>query len=175
MIWTMSSVDRLLGLLSQTMGDMDLAAGHFEDALVFYRKAGYWPELAWTCCDYADALLQQNGPEDHAKAVALLAESLATSTELGMPPLMERVSERMERAQAQPVAAPAYPGGLTEREVEVLRLIAKGKTNLEIAEELVIAEGTARRHVANIYEKIGAANRVEATVYANEHGLLESG
>ena len=59
-------------------------------------------------------------------------------------------------------------------EVEVLRLIAVGKTNLEIAEELVIAEGTARRHVANIYEKIGAANRVEATVYANEHDLLDS-
>ena len=50
---------------------------------------------------------------------------------------------------------------------------ATGRTNLEIAQELVIAEGTARRHVANIYEKIGAANRVEAATYANQHGLLE--
>ena len=50
--------------------------------------------------------------------------------------------------------------------MEVLRLIAVGKTNLEIADELVIAEGTARRHVASIYEKIGAANRAEATRYA---------
>ena len=53
----------------------------------------------------------------------------------------------------------------------MLRLIAAGKTNLEIAGVLVIAEGTARRHVSNIYEKIGAANRVEAASYAAQHGL----
>ncbi len=88
-----------------------------------------------------------------------------------MRPLMERVAERQERIQAQPATAPTYPGGLTEREVEVLRLIAVGMTNLEIAETLFIAEGTARRHVANIYEKIGAANRVEAASYAAREGL----
>ena len=59
--------------------------------------------------------------------------------------------------------------------MEVPRLIAAGKTNLEIAEELVIAEGTARRHVSNIYEKVGAANRVEAAACASRHGLLDSG
>ena len=85
---------------------------------------------------------------------------------------MGRVNERLERVQALPDAAPTYPGGLTEREVEVLRLIASGKTNLEIAEELVIAEGTARRHVANIYEKIGAGNRAEATRYAIREAIL---
>ena len=62
---------------------------------------------------------------------------------------------------------------LSQREVEVLQLIAYGKINSEIAEELVIAEGTARRHVANIYEKIGAANRVEAGLYAAQHGHSE--
>ena len=168
-----SSVDRLLGLLSQTMGDLDQAATHFEDALAFCRKAGYRPELAWSCCDYSDALRERNDVGDRAKAMDLLDESLAISTDLGMRPLMERVTERLERVQAQPYAAPTYPGGLTEREVEVLRLIAAGKTNLEIAEELVIAEGTARRHVANIYEKIGAANRVEAASYASQQGLTE--
>ena len=90
-----------------------------------------------------------------------------------MRPLIERVSERLNRPQARPDAAPAYPDGLTHREVEVLRLIATGKTNLEIAEELVIAEGTARRHVSNIYEKIGATNRAEATRYAIGEGLLD--
>ena len=54
MIDTVTSADRLLGLLSQTMGNFDQAVGHFEDALAFCRKAGYRPELAWTCCDYAD-------------------------------------------------------------------------------------------------------------------------
>ena len=102
----------------------------------------------------------------------MLDESLAISGELGMIPLMERVNNRLEQLEAQPVAAPAYPDRLTDREVEVLRLIAAGKTNLEISEQLVIAEGTARRHVANIYEKIGAANRAEATRYTLQAGLL---
>ena len=52
--------------------------------------------------------------------------------------------------------------------------IAVGKTDMEIAEALVTAEGPVRRHVVNIYEKIAAANRVEATVYSNEHSLLDS-
>ena len=166
------SADRVLGLLSQTMGTLDQACRHFEDALVFCRKATYRPELAWTCCDYADTLLQRNGDGDRVKAASLLNESLEISTELGMRPLIERLTERLERVQAQHSVSPAHPGGLTQREVEVLRLIAEGKTNLEIAEELVIAEGTARRHVANIYEKIGAANRIEAASYATREALL---
>ena len=168
------AMDRLLGLLSQTIGKLEQAVDHFEVALDLCQKMGYRPELAWTCCDYADCLLQRAASGDRAKAQSLLEKSLSIATELGMKPLMARVTERLEQVQTQPYAAPAYPDGLTEREVEVLRLIAAGKTNLEIAEELVIAEGTARRHVANIYEKIGAANRVEAAAYANQHGLLES-
>jgi len=96
MIATVISVDRLLGLLSQTMGDLDQAAAHFEDSLAFCRKAGYRPELAWTCCDYADTLLQRNGDGDRAKAMSLLDESLAVASELGMRPLMERVLSRRE-------------------------------------------------------------------------------
>ena len=52
---------------------------HLEDALSFCRKAGYRPELAWTCCDYADTLLQRNEPGDREKAMSLLDESLAIS------------------------------------------------------------------------------------------------
>jgi len=96
MILTVSSVDRLLGLLSQTMGNMGQAATHFEDALAFCRKAGYRPELAWTCCDYADALRERNGEGNRARAMTLLDESLAISSELGMRPLMERVLSRRE-------------------------------------------------------------------------------
>jgi hypothetical protein len=47
--------DRVLGLLTQTTGQPDEAAEHFEEALTFCRRAVYWPELAWTLCDYADA------------------------------------------------------------------------------------------------------------------------
>jgi len=98
------AIDRLLGLLSQTMGNLGQAMEHFEDALAFCRKAGYRPELAWTCCDYADMLLERastssartESEEDRAKATSLLDESLAISSELGMRPLMERVLSRRE-------------------------------------------------------------------------------
>ena len=92
--------DRLFGLLSNIMGRLDQAAQHFEDAMAFCRKAGYRPEVAWTCYDYADMLLQRNGDGDRAKAMSLLDESLAISTELGMKPLMERVQFRRDPLQA---------------------------------------------------------------------------
>ncbi len=82
------------------MGDLDQAAHHFEDALAFCRKAGYRPELSWSCCDYADTLLQRNGDGDRAKAISLLDESLAISTELGRRPLMERVLSRRDILKA---------------------------------------------------------------------------
>ena len=90
------SGDHVLGLLSQTMGDLDRAATHFDDAMAFCRKAGYRPELAWTCCDYADTLIERDGEGDHAKTITLLDESLAISSELGMRPLMERVLAKQE-------------------------------------------------------------------------------
>jgi len=78
------------------MGNLDQAAVHLEDALAFCRKAGYRPELAWSCCDYADALRERKGPGDTGKGRALLDESLAISSELGMRPLMERVLSQRE-------------------------------------------------------------------------------
>ena len=73
---------------------MAIAAIHFVDALAFCHKAGYCPELAWTCCNCADMLSHHEG--DHAKAISLIDESLAMSSELGMRPLMERVLSRRE-------------------------------------------------------------------------------
>ena len=170
--------DRLLGLLSRTMGDSDQAAAHFEDALTFCRKAGYRPELAWSCCDYADMLLDPSTGsgraegENRAKAMSLLDESLAISGDLGMRPLMERVVDLQQRAEAKPVPAPAFPDGLTQREVEVIGLVALGKTDREIAEELFISIKTVGNHVSNILNKTSAANRTEATSYAHTHGLV---
>ncbi len=172
-----ANVDHLLGLLAQTMGKHDQAVAHFEDALAFCQKAGYRPELAWTCHDYADALLvgvhgHAPLPRDRTKAVSLLDESLAISTELGMRPLMERVIALRERAEAQPVRAPAFPDGLTGREVEVLRLVATGKTDREIAGELFISAATVSTHVRNLLNKTGVANRTEATAYAARQSLI---
>jgi putative nucleotidyltransferase with HDIG domain len=67
-----------------------------------------------------------------------------------------------------------WPAGLTAREVEVLRLVARGFSNKEIAEELVISKKTAGNHVEHIYAKIGVSNRARASLFAMKHGLMQA-
>jgi DNA-binding NarL/FixJ family response regulator len=64
------------------------------------------------------------------------------------------------------------PAGLTPREVDVLRLVARGLSSKEIAAELVISPKTARNHIEHIYVKTGARSRVDASLFAIKHGLL---
>ncbi len=90
-----------------------------------------------------------------------------------MRPLMERVAALQEGAASQPESAPAYPDGLTQREAEVLRLIATGKTNRQIGEELFISLNTVGHHVSNILSKTGSANRTEVATYAAQQGLTQ--
>jgi DNA-binding CsgD family transcriptional regulator len=65
-----------------------------------------------------------------------------------------------------------WPAGLTNREVEVLRLVARGMSTKEIAEQLVISRKTAANHVEHIYTKIGVSNRARASLFAMKHGLM---
>jgi DNA-binding CsgD family transcriptional regulator len=65
-----------------------------------------------------------------------------------------------------------WPAGLTKREVEVLRLLARGLSNKEIAQELTITPGTAGSHIEHIYTKIDASNRAQASLFALKHGLM---
>lgn len=64
------------------------------------------------------------------------------------------------------------PRGLTDREVEVLQLIARGRTNREVGDELYISPKTVGRHVENIYVKVGVTTRAGATIFAMENGLI---
>ncbi len=68
--------------------------------------------------------------------------------------------------------APTYPAGLTAREVEVLRLVAQGLTDAQIAEQLVISPRTVNWHLTSIYSKIGVSSRGAATRYAIEHHVV---
>ena len=72
----------------------------------------------------------------------------------------------------QPAKAPAYPDGLTQREVAVLQLIAAGNTDREIADELFISVRTVGYHVGNILNKTTSTNRTEAATYASRIGLV---
>ena len=66
----------------------------------------------------------------------------------------------------------AWPGGLTTREVEVLGLLARGHSNREIAQALVVTPKTAANHIEHIYSKLGISTRAAATLYATQHGLM---
>ena len=113
-------IDRVLGRMATLFNVVD-AAGHFEDALAFCRKAGYRPELAWSCCDYADMLLERDGDGDRRKAATLLDESLAISSELGMRPLTERVLSRKMSLQGIDVSSPQTSIDAVVSAVEVER------------------------------------------------------
>ena len=100
-------------------------------------------------------------------------KALDISQELGMGPLVAKSSDLLESIKEQMTHMTEYPDGLTRREVEVIRVLAQGKTNPEIGEELFISLNTVTRHLSHIYTKTGAANRVEAAIYATNHGLIE--
>jgi DNA-binding NarL/FixJ family response regulator len=86
--------------------------------------------------------------------------------QLGAAPDLARVEH------LAPAAGPRAAGGLTGREVQVLVLVARGKTNREIATELVISEYTVRRHLQNVFAKLGVSSRAAATAYAFQHRLI---
>jgi ATP/maltotriose-dependent transcriptional regulator MalT len=85
----------------------------------------------------------------------------------------ERLGARTDAQRARALLAPEShrPGGLTARETEVLRLIAAGRSNRDIAGRLVISEHTVARHVQNIFTKLGVSSRAAATAFAIEHQL----
>lgn len=127
----------------------------------------------------ADALLADGGRRD--EAAALLREAHTTAVRLGAHPLREDVELLAARARL-PLTAPdrasePEPGddafGLTPREQDVLRLVAAGRTNRQIAEELFISPKTASVHVSNILAKLGVSGRGEAAALAHRLRLLE--
>ncbi len=85
--------------------------------------------------------------------------------------LLEGSGEPEEPTEASGGGRP-LPGGLTEREAEVLRLVAAGKTNKQIAEDLYLSAKTVGRHMSNIFTKIGVNSRAAATSFAHRHGIV---
>ena len=166
------SPDRILGLLAGTIGRTEDAALHFEAALERARASASRPWVAWIGRDYAELLIEHPDEGDRERVVAILNESRGIARELGMTELEVSLASLRERVRTISSPAAGYPDGLTSREVEVLRLLAAGSTNQQIADDLVIAPSTAAKHVANILGKTGSSNRAEAATYANQQGLM---
>jgi DNA-binding CsgD family transcriptional regulator len=165
---------RYLGMLAALMSRWPEAERHFQQALEMDARMGARTWLAHSQHEYAKMLLARGSSGDLEKAEALLEQALNAARELGMRALEARVAALQgPDYSGERLLAPAYPAGLTQREVEVLRLVAQGRTNLEIAGELVISPNTVARHVSNIFGKTGVANRAEAATYALRQGLAK--
>jgi len=157
-----------LGLLDLTLDQPDPALGRFQHAAALAARMEVHPMVAMSREGQARAPLALDRPGDRQQAAALLAEAAATAEALGI----HRLGERASALRAE-LAAPAWPAGLTGREVQVLRLIAAGHSNRAIAQALFISPNTVLRHVSNIFAKTGVANRAEAAAYATRHGLAD--
>jgi DNA-binding NarL/FixJ family response regulator len=117
-------------------------------------------------------LLKRTRPEELVAAI----ETVAAGDSLLSPSVTSRVIERMAGARTMPdPAREARLAELTPREREVLELVARGLSNGEIAEELVIEESTVKTHVKRVLAKVGARDRVQAVIFAYEAGVARPG
>lgn len=158
----------LEAMAATARGTVELAADDPTAALVALRRAGQlWQEL--------------NVPYDAARVRVLvglacraLGDDEATGLELeAARSVFEEVGAAADLARLDDLSGrPRAAGGLTGREVEVLRLVAGGKTNKEIAADLVLSERTVERHVSNIFAKLAVSTRTAAAAYAYEHRLV---
>lgn len=164
---------RYLGMLAHAMEHWQEAEQHFEQALTMNAKMGARPWLAHTQYDYAMMLATRDYPGNADKASLLLHEALLTARELGMQALEERITAHISSETVPPPPPLMDLDDLSPRELDVLRLLATGKSNREIAEALFISLSTVATHVHNILTKTGCANRTEAAAFALRHGLSE--
>ena len=148
-----------------------VAVAHFENARIFSRDSGNRHDLVWSCYDLSDCLIRRNSAGDVAKATLLLDEARGIAIELGNAPLVAKITELQEKFVGRPARAPAFSDGLTQVEVEVIGLVAGGKLDREIAEDLFISVNTVGNHVRSILNKTDSANRTEAAAYAVRRGL----
>ena len=161
---------RHLGMLAAAMSNWPASERHFEAALAMNTRIGALLPLAYTRHDYAAMLLARAAPGDRDRAMALLRSSLSSARKMGAHALEERAAARLRQLEAAPPAT-AGDGDLTPREVEVLRLIAIGRTNADIATALSISLNTVATHVRSILAKTGSSNRTEAAAHAMRRGL----
>ncbi|WP_374023575.1 AAA family ATPase [Mycobacterium sp. HNNTM2301] len=156
------SADRYLARIAALCGDGAAAERHFAAAIEMDRRMGSVVHISETLARHA-LFAASCGRADDARSLAEEARAIAGA--IGQ-------SRVVDLADAMLTGWSLGPDGLTEREVEVLRLLAEGLSNRTIGERLFISTNTAANHVRNILIKTGAANRTQAAMYAADHELL---
>jgi DNA-binding CsgD family transcriptional regulator len=168
---TVLSHELTVARMSSLLGDAPQAGEYFDRARQKASAQGLRAIQAIADHDEALALIRGGSP-DRARIVAMASSALEAFRSMGMSEWTERALLLRESLSQPAHLAPGepkdYPARLTAREVEVLNLLAAGRTNQELAEALVLSVRTVERHIANIYAKIGSRSRVEAAAFAME-------
>lgn len=154
------SADRYLARLAESSGDHARADRLFAAALAMDRLMNSDVHVAETLARHAVAIHHRGN--DPVRAARLAEQARAVAEPIGTVRVLRWL---------QPVLAATGPDGLTEREVEVLRLLASGMSNREIGTRLFISANTAANHVRSILMKTGTSNRTQAARYATDHHL----
>lgn len=159
-------VDRPLGMLATLLQRWDAADAHFEAAILAAERMQHRPAVADTTFEYARSLVARNQWSNRGRARDMAEFAEAEAQFMGYKRLELDAAMLLEN-----MGRGAYPAGLSDREVDVLRLVARGLSNREIADELVVSPATVATHVRHIFDKTGSANRAQAVAFAVRHEL----
>lgn len=170
-----TSLALTLARLAVLLGEEAEAEARFAQARAELDASGQRPLRAIVDHDEGVALLRR-APAETARAVALLEAARTGFAALGMEGWEHRARLALDRAAAVG-GRPAYPAGLSERETQVIRLVARGHSDRQVADALYLSPRTVNAHVRNMLTKTERANRTELSVWAVEQGLVvpESG
>lgn len=162
---------RMLGELNTAPSEQDEASAHFDAALALADTCGATYERALTQLALAG---HHAATGDHAAAQTTLSEARVVFTDLGAAPALteaEALARQLLATGESPAPTSTPPAGLSAREVEVLRLVAEGLTDAEVAARLFLSPRTVSGHLRSIYAKLGISSRSAATRLAIEYGL----
>ena len=175
----------------------------FAEAITAFHRAGNVPQLIITLASMPALFEHLDRPEPAATLLAAMSREASSAHHVpGLSDLGKRLTRRLGAKRAQelalagaaldlndaaayaqqqidlarrsPISRQARPGGLSRREVEVLRLVADGCTAREIATQLFISARTAEHHIQHVYTKIGVSGRAAATRWAVTHEVVEA-
>jgi len=175
---SLGSAHLYLARLAALTGLRDLALTHITAAIATNMRIGARVWLVESLVEHAAILLDGGSDDDALRAAELLAKAEAAAGSIGMGGTLRRIATLRRRAEVigalglSKRTPRSLPDGLTDREAEVLCLVAAGYTNRYIADTLVLSVRTVERHIAHVYAKTGARGRADATRYAVHHGLI---
>jgi ATP/maltotriose-dependent transcriptional regulator MalT len=174
----------------RALHELDVIAAAFDTPILWaeaastrgrlQRAQGDAVDACTTLQDAVERWLALDVPYEVATARTLLGQALrecgdvtgAADSFAAAARLFDQIGARVDARLSDSGVRSSLPAGLTDREVEVLRLVAAGKTNNEIAAELYLSIKTVSRHLSNIFTKVGVTSRAAATAFAFEHNLV---